>query len=159
MQKLTHTARGGFTLVEIMIVVAIIGLLASLGLPMMLHAGTQTRSKRLAREIQTAGHAFVQYAFDNGAYPADRYPGQMPDGMAGYLKGFPWSEETVVGGNWDWEYEVFGIKAAVSVQGGNWGDEQMIEIDELIDDGNLATGHFRRRSGGYMYVLEERDSN
>jgi hypothetical protein len=28
-------------------------------------------------------------------------------------------------------------------------------IDTLIDDGNLGSGHFRRRSGGYIYILEE----
>ena len=142
----------------IILTVSIIGMLAALGIPSMLDAGMQTRSKRIAREIQTAGHAFVQYSFDTGSYPADKFPGVLPDGMGPYLDDFPWTEETAIGGNWDWEYKVFGVKAAVSVQGSEWGDEQMIEIDEQIDDGNLGTGHFRRRPGGYMYVLEEMDS-
>jgi prepilin-type N-terminal cleavage/methylation domain-containing protein len=149
------SSKKGFTLVEIMIVVAIIGLLASLGIPSMLEAGQGTRKARFAREIKTAGHAFVQYAFDQGEYPSDKTPAQMPSGMAEYFQGFPWSEKTVIGGHWDWDYGVFGITAGVSVNSPNWGDDQMKEIDALIDDGNLASGQFRKRSGGYIYILEE----
>lgn len=137
-----------------MITVSIIGLLSAIGIPSMRGAGQNTRKTRFAREIKTAGHAFVQYAFAHGDYPADKTPGQMPDGMAEYLNKFPWDEKTVIGGQWDWDYEVFGIHAGVSVKSPNWGDEEMQEIDEMIDDGNLASGQFRKRSGGYIYILE-----
>ncbi len=138
-----------------MIVVAIIGLLAALAIPDMLKAGTDTRKARFAREIQSAGHAFVQYAFDQGDYPADKHPAQIPNGMADYLRGFPWTEDTVIGGQWDWDYGVFGVIAGVSVKSPNWGNEQMQEIDAMIDDGDLGSGQFRQRSGGYIYILEE----
>ena len=145
----------GFTLVEIMIVVAIIGILAALGLPAMYEAGNRARSRRFARDIQIAGHAFMQYAMETGAYPADKTPAQMPAGMSGYLWNFPWTEDTVVGGQWDWDYEQFGTKAGVSVHMPAWQDDRMQLIDAVMDDGNLSTGQFRKRSGGYMYVLEE----
>jgi prepilin-type N-terminal cleavage/methylation domain-containing protein len=147
--------KSGFTLVEIMIVVAIIGLLASLAIPSMLRAGQDTRKARFAREIQTAGHAFVQYIFDTGSYPRDKTPAQMPDGMADYLKGFPWASETVIGGNWDWDYQQFGVTAGISVHSPNWSDAEMVEIDQVIDDGDLSSGQFRKRSGGYIYIIEE----
>ena len=145
----------GFTLVEIMIVVAIIGILAALGIPAMYEAGNRARANRFARDIQTAGHAFVQYSMETGEYPADRTPGLMPVGMSGYLWNFPWTEDTAVGGNWDWDYNVFGVRAAVSVRSPNWSDDRMQLVDAAMDDGNLDTGTFRKRSGGYMYVLEE----
>jgi len=150
-----RASKRGFTLVEIMIVVAIIGLLAALGIPNMLEAGTDTRKVRFSREIQAAGHAFVQYALDQGDYPADKTPAQMPNGMAEYLNGFPWGEDTVIGGQWDWDYKVFGVHAGVSVKSPNWGNDRMQEIDAMIDDGNLGSGQFRQRSGGYIYILEE----
>jgi len=137
-----------------MITTSIIGLLASLGIPNVLKAGNNARKARFAREIKTAGHAFVQYAFDHGDYPPDKYPAQVPSGMAEYLHGFPWSEETVIGGQWDWDYGVFGITAGVSVKSPTWSSEQMQEVDALIDDGNLGSGQFRSRSGGYIYILE-----
>jgi prepilin-type N-terminal cleavage/methylation domain-containing protein len=150
-----NQAKYGFTLVEIMIVVAIVGLLASIGIPNMLKAGMNTRKSRFSREIQTAGHAFVQYAFEHGQYPGDKTPAQIPEGMTEYLQKFPWAEDTVIGGNWDWDFEQFGVKAGVSVKSPKWEDEQMLEIDELMDDGNLGSGQFRKRSGGYIYILEE----
>jgi prepilin-type N-terminal cleavage/methylation domain-containing protein len=145
----------GFTLLEIMIVVAIIGLLVAIGIPSMMNADRNTRTNRFARDIKTAGHAFVQYAFDQGHYPADTFPGQMPDGMSAYLSNFPWSEETVVGGRWDWDFGVFGITAGVSVQSPGWNATLMQAVDIKIDDGNLGTGHFRQRPGGFIYILEE----
>jgi prepilin-type N-terminal cleavage/methylation domain-containing protein len=145
----------GFTLVEIMIVVAIIGLLAALGIPNMRKAGHNTRKSRFAREIQNAGHAFVQYSFEHGTYPADKNPAQMPDGMAEYLKRFPWTEKTVIGGNWDWDYKQFGVTAGVSVKSPKWNDEEMEEVDKVFDDGNLSTGQFQKRTSGYIYILEE----
>ncbi|MCK4563337.1 MAG: prepilin-type N-terminal cleavage/methylation domain-containing protein [Verrucomicrobia bacterium] len=151
----TFVSRKGFTLVEIMIVTSIVGLLASLAIPSMRNAGIKTRSTRFAREIKAAGHAFVQYALDHGDYPADKNPEQMPNGMGEYLSRFPWSEETVIGGQWDWDYEVFGVHAGVSVHSPKWSSEQMQEIDAMIDDGNLGSGQFRQRSGGYIYILEE----
>lgn len=137
-----------------MIVAAILGLLAALALPAVLQAGNKTRARRFAREIQAAGHAFVQYAADQGDYPPDKSPAVIPDGMAGYLKGFLWTSDTVIGGQWDWDYQQFGVHAGVSVFMPDWGDEQMTEVDKVMDDGNLSTGQFLKRSQGYMYVLE-----
>jgi hypothetical protein len=121
----------------------------------MLAAGRKSRKVRFAREIQNDGHAFVQYASLNGRYPADKTPAQMPDGMAEYLKDFPWNEKTVIGGNLDWDYGVFGVVAGVSVKSPTWGNEPMQEVDVMIDDGNLGAGQIRQRSGGYIYILEE----
>lgn len=145
----------GFTLVEIMIVVAVIGILAAIAVPGILKAGNNTRASRFASEIKDAGRAFVEYSFDHGSYPPDSTPGRIPDGMADYLKGFPWTDDTVIGGQWDWDDEQFGTKAGVSVYMPNWDDEQMQKVDKIIDDGNLSTGQFRKRSQGYIYVLEE----
>ncbi len=145
----------GFTLVEIMIVVAVIGVLAAIAVPSMLSAGNTARARRFAREIQNVGAAFVQYAYDHGDYPPDTTPARIPTGMAPYLKNFPWSEQTVIGGQWDWDYKQFSTHAGVSVYMPTWDDEQMLEVDRVMDDGNLSTGQFRKRSQGYIYVLEQ----
>lgn len=151
----TIKRKSGFTIIEIILIVTIIGFLLALAIPNMLRAGRSTRCACLARDIKNAGHAFLQYSFEHGGYPADTYPRQMPDGMSEYFKGFGWRDKTVVGGFWDWDYLQFGCTAGVSIKSPNWGDEEMRRVDEIIDDGNLARGRFRRRPGGYIFVLEE----
>ena len=145
----------GFTLIEIMIVVSIIGLLAAIGIPTALEASWKARESRFSRDIQTASHAFLNYAMEHGNYPPDSYPGVMPNGMTEFLESFPWKQETVIGGRWDWDYNVFGVQAGVSVKDPTLDAEAMARIDTKFDDGNLQTGSFRQRADGYIYVLED----
>ena len=74
--------------------------------------------------------------------------------MLEYLGRFPWTQPTSLGGQWDWDDGQFGFKAGVSVYQPAAPVSQMQKIDQLIDDGDLATGGFRARSGGYISVIE-----
>lgn len=66
-----------------------------------------------------------------------------------------WARPTPLGGNWDWDANVFGITAAVSVVGTTAPPEQLIAVDEKIDDGDLQTGRFRSiATGRYADVLQ-----
>ena len=149
-------AKRGYTLVEILIVVSIIGLLAGLGLPHLLTANRQSRSRIFVNDLRIASNAFTHFLLENDEYPRDKTPGRMPNGMSSYLSNFQWSEKTSIGGNWDWDFGQFGVTAAVSVYRPTWSEEEMTKIDAIIDDGFLGSGNFRARSGGYMYVIEER---
>jgi len=146
--------RHNFTLVEIMIVVAIIGLLAALVLPSMVRARERARDTRFISDLRVATGAFEMYAIDQGGWPADRTPSVIPTGMADYLAKFPWAAETSIGGQWDWDYRQFGVIAGISVYQPNRTAAQMAEIDRMIDDGNLATGTFRQRANGYISILQ-----
>lgn len=152
MNKLQH--KRGFTLVEISIGVAIIGVLTALAIPGTRKVRNSSYSARIAKEMQVVGQAFAQYAIETGSYPKDKDPAILPEGMGDYLKGFAWTDDTVIGGQWDWDYEVFGVRAGVALDNPSWGDEQMASVDRIIDDGDLSKGFFRRRPNGYIYVLE-----
>ncbi len=63
-QKL-QTRRGGFTLVEIMIVVAIIALLAAIAVPNFLRARKRSQATRVLEDLRMLDSACDQYAIEN----------------------------------------------------------------------------------------------
>jgi prepilin-type N-terminal cleavage/methylation domain-containing protein len=144
----------GFTLVEIMITMMIIGLLATIALPGLKRARENAANARFASDLHVASGAFDEFAISNRGYPTDATPGVVPTGMTEYLSKMRWNQDTSLGGQWDWDYRVFGVKAGISVYQPTASTGQIQRLDELIDDGNPNTGNFRSRSSGYIYVLE-----
>jgi prepilin-type N-terminal cleavage/methylation domain-containing protein len=63
LQKLTKN-RGGFTLVEIMIVVAIIALLAAIAVPNFLRARKRSQATRILQDLRMLTGALDQYAIE-----------------------------------------------------------------------------------------------
>ena len=100
------------------------------------------------------------YAMDNGSYPADTH-NTLPPRMDEYINQASW-DDCVVSGHFNWEGPSWGEGGAYSYAGislyGTMAQEPiMIEIDGILDDGDLATGDFRLMPNGrYTYVLEER---
>ena len=60
-----HKRRGGFTLVEIMIVVAIIALLAAIAVPGFLRARKRSQASRIINDLRLIDSAVDQYAIEN----------------------------------------------------------------------------------------------
>ena len=147
---------GGFTLVEIMIVVSIIALLVVMALPSFLRARQKAQNAKLINGLRVASDAFQMYAVEHSAYPADVNRGVVPAGMAQYFgPTFNFTAPTPIGGNWDWDYQQFGFTAGVSVVGSGVGDARMSEIDAKIDDGDLSSGGFQNTSGDrYTSIIE-----
>jgi prepilin-type N-terminal cleavage/methylation domain-containing protein len=145
----------GFTLIEILIVVTLIGILMAVAVPTFVNARENSRNSVFLANLRTASGAFVNYATDNKAYPLGVADGTVPAGMESYLANFEWSKQTPIGGLWAWDRDVNGYKAGVAVSGPTVSQRKLEEIDRAIDDGNLATGQFRSRPGGCVLVIEE----
>lgn len=86
--------RSGFTLIEIMVVVAIIGILASIAVPNLLHAMDKSRQRACALNRKKIDAAKLEWALDNKEPPTalpteddlfgqNRYIEHEPDCPAG----------------------------------------------------------------------------
>ena len=70
LQKL-QIRRGGFTLVEIMIVVAIIALLVAIAVPNFMRARKRGQAARVLEDLRLIDDAVDQYAIENHLLPGD----------------------------------------------------------------------------------------
>ena len=139
-----------------MIVVAIIGLLAVLALPAFLRARQRAQNTKFINELRVASGAFDTYAIEHGNYPPDVNRGIVPPGMDTYFDhSFDFTAVTPIGGRWDWDKDIFGFKAGLSVVDPNALQVQLQDIDKSWDDGNLVTGHFQDKGARrYSQILE-----
>lgn len=64
----TNTAKG-FSLVEVMVVIAIIGILATMILPNVLGSQEQANKQKVTADIVALENALAQYHLDNGMFP------------------------------------------------------------------------------------------
>ncbi len=147
----------GFTLVEVMFVAAVVGLLATLTIPMWKTARQQSRTSVFVHDLRVIVDLFELYALHYGGYPEDTASGVVPPGMVEYLgTRVNWSDKTPVGGVWDWDNDSIGIQGGVTVIGSSLSLPDLRVIDDKIDDGNLTSGRFRRTgAGGYTYIITE----
>ena|SRR2546429_1171375 len=71
MPKPSFQKQGGFTLVEIMIVVAIIALLAAIAVPGFLRARKRSQASRIINDLRLVDAAVDQYAIENAKLSGD----------------------------------------------------------------------------------------
>lgn len=150
MRSRPHAAKAdpcaGFTLVEIMIVVVIIGLLAALAIPAFQRNQRAAQNARVVNDFRVFAQAFEIYNSQNGTWPNNASPGQVPSApvsMSGDFKAATWQANTAVGGRWNWDKNIVsGIVAGISISSFTCDASQLAEIDAKLDDGNLATGLF-----------------
>ena len=81
MKKMNTSRKGGFTLVEIMIVVAIIGLLAAIAIPNFVRARATSQANACINNLRQIDNAAQQWALEKGqstgapiSYPTDLTP-------------------------------------------------------------------------------------
>lgn len=72
--------RGAFTLIELLIVVAIIAILAAIAVPNFLEAQVRAKVSRIKSDMRTSATALESYAVDNNKYPVE-----LPLSADGYL--------------------------------------------------------------------------
>lgn len=148
-----HANRPGFTLVEILVVVVILGILAAIVLPQFASATDDARYNAFITDLNALTKAVSAYENIHGL-PPDGDSGVMPGELDIYMSAERYERPTPLGGVWDVEVEESGVVLAVGVHFN--GDQTpstgiLSRIDEMIDDGDLSTGSFREIAADRYY--------
>jgi type II secretory pathway pseudopilin PulG len=142
-----------------MVVVVIIGLLAALAIPAFQRAQRASQNARTVNDFRIFVQAFEVYNTQHGEWPPNAGAGVIPTGMNRDFKEDTWKQNpNTIGGRWNWDVDRAEFKAGVSISGFTITDAQLLEIDVKLDDGNLASGFFRKISDSpsrVSYILEQ----
>jgi prepilin-type N-terminal cleavage/methylation domain-containing protein len=77
--------RRGFTLIELMTVVSVLGLLIAIGLPRYRDVKRRAFAAKITGDFNTVRLAAYNYFADNSTYPSDGSPGVAPAALVPYL--------------------------------------------------------------------------
>lgn len=84
-------SEAGFTLIEVMVVIVILGILAALVVPRVMERPEEARRTKAKLDIQSVGQALDLYRLDNHEYPTTSQGlnalVEQPDGVTRWRKG------------------------------------------------------------------------
>ncbi len=155
-----YSTRNGFTLIEVVIVVATIGILTAIVVPKFAGAHTDASVTAAGEDILAMTQALENHNTHNGYWPAETTIGNTPPEIATSFKGSsPFEKPCPIGSAYDYEYKIIGgekfvsiaIKSTAALPGPSIVDAQA--LDAYIDDGVLNTGRFRSTASGYAYRI------
>ena len=150
--------RSAFTLIEVMIVVALISNVLLVALPAFIRSRNMAQNTRYISDLRTIAGAFEMYAAENNKYPVTSAASVVPRGMEIYLKNIPYTARNAIGGQWYWTYAAAGSPSAIvgSLSPFTLDDVRMADIDTRIDNGVLATGTWRKPdTTNVIYIVEQ----
>ena len=145
----------GFTLIEILIVVVILGILAAIVVAGFGNTSHTATNSTFVSNLRAYANSFAVYNHQKGEYPPEVGPGTYPPEMVKSITQEEWTRRTPIGGQWDWDLGQNGVTAGVSVHQPDRTPAEMVEVDKLIDDGDLTTGVFRTRTNGYVFIIQQ----
>jgi type IV pilus assembly protein PilA len=147
----------GFTLIELMIVIAIIGILAAIAIPNFINYRKKAKIAGAATDIKNFEKGFVAYALDEGEFPNDSHI-VLPDLplMEDYIDPSVWGKNTALGGTYNWEGPDNYPYAGISIFEATAPQRDLELLDSMLDDGDLTQGKFRQTPNGrYTYIIDE----
>lgn len=154
-------AHSGFTLIEILIVVTILGILAAIATVQLASASNDAASTSFVVDLRTLANAATLHNAQSPNPVPDAAPGTMPASLQAFLPAANRFEAvTRIGGQWDVARDLTHASSAVGVVftglGPTRDDAFMTDVDRIIDDGDLNAGIFRKNTANGYYLAVQR---
>jgi len=150
MRRLTTKRRHGFSLIELMTVMAVIGLLAAIGIPRYRDMKRRAYYANVVSDFNTVRVAAYNYFADNATYPPDGGSGTPPAVLIPYLpQNFTFTNE-----HYTLDYDVWPsplnpsqLVVGITVTSG---DQELINI---VSRNIMAGGMGINVGNGYTYIF------
>ena len=129
-------------------------LLAAIALPAFQRVRRRAIAARFVNDVRQIRDGAERYAAEHGSFPPNGVAG-LHANLRGYIPDSLFAATTTpLGGVWDWDYQQNGITASISVYQYTATDDLLREVDRTLDDGDLATGLFRRIGSKAVLIIE-----
>lgn len=142
----------GFSLVELVVVIMILGILAAIAVPNFIQTSKKSSTSAAARQLRVIDDALNRYYFENQTWPPSSLTGTVPKQLLNYIDDSSFSGPTFLGGTAAWVYSEPKNYGKLEVTGSTATLAQYLEIDAAIDDGVARTG--RLRGNGTTWSLD-----
>ncbi len=158
----THEShRGGFTLVELVVVVLVIGILAGIAAPQLFGISYQAEAAAIVSSVDIIFDAVERYAADNGKLPDDTSYGATPTDLEPYMSTRIFAQETALGGYYDWNGVTTGAPViGVGIRVSSWSDSSVRNlysaIEDFADDGDPNSGWITTNALGVFFELHDK---
>jgi prepilin-type N-terminal cleavage/methylation domain-containing protein len=104
--KRRRSGQAGYSLIELMIVCAVIGIIANIAIPELYSALYRAKAARIIEDYNTIRTVVHQFYADANYYPPETGPGVEPPELTSYLQGrLLWTHDDY---QYDWELWVDG---------------------------------------------------
>lgn len=145
----------GFTLLELLVVIGVIGLIAAIAIPQYNKFTTRTKVSAAAKELLDLRTSFYAYLIDNEDLPPDVGGGVVPNGMASYVPSTIFSNPTPLGGRYNWDGLPSHNPPGISIENPTVSVESLQQLDRFLDDGDFSTGQFVTTNDGHYKLIIE----
>ena len=137
--------RGGFSLIELLMAVSIVGILAGMAIPNLRNMTWRARATEVAGDLEVVRIATVQYNADRSSWPVEAAPGVIPTGLAEYLP----DAYVFQGNGYELDYE----RLSPVVIPGDPGTTQLIAVAVVVDTDELSNAVIELLGGSLLYSV------